>query len=442
MSNFLHGIEVQEIDSGSRIIKTAKSSVIGIIGTATDSDVPANVPILVTGSKLPETFGNTGTYDVCGTLPSAIKSIFDQIGAILIVVRVESEEDIAGGLGAFLASESTIHVTPRILIVPGFSGDTEVLTAIIPVAEKLKAIIVADASTGPKLGSTIKQLESSSKSIGKFQSLKQSILTAKNEWAQAEAQVKSLAVAMNQAGPDTAKLASEFEKSKNAASKAKQAYLEKRNALHNLSAKLRQSGVDMGSLGAEQTKLGTSIDKLKTKYNDLNALMQKRQGIIAQRAHLRGQIMDTVALGAAMAAPIKAAVNFESAMADVKKVVDFAEPDGLVKLGNTIKQMSRDIPISAEGLAQITAAGGQLGVKEKDLAAFTETVSKMSTAFDMLPDEAGQTMAQLSNVFQIPMQNVKGLGDAINHYQPKLVVWRDACKAVMRVNSEFKTQIS
>jgi phage-related tail protein len=266
-----------------------------------------------------------------------------------------------------------------------------------------------------KLGSTIKQLESSSKSIGKFQSLKSSTLSAKNEWAQAEANVKSLALEMRQVANPSNEMVASFEKSKNAASKAKQAYIEKRDALHSLGAKLKQSGVDMNSLSTEQTKLGASIDKLKTKYNDLNTLMQKRHGIVAQRAHLRGQIMDTIALGAAMAAPIKAAVDFESAMADVKKVVDFAEPDGLVKLGNTIKQISRDIPISAEGLAQITTAGGQLGVKEKDLATFTDTVAKMSTAFDMLPDEAGQAMAQLSNVFQIPMQNMNILGDAINH---------------------------
>jgi hypothetical protein len=43
-----------------------------------------------------------------------------------------------------------------------------------------------------KLSSTITQLESSPKSIGQFQNLKQSTLTAKNECAQAEAQVKSL----------------------------------------------------------------------------------------------------------------------------------------------------------------------------------------------------------------------------------------------------------
>jgi chromosome segregation ATPase len=170
-----------------------------------------------------------------------------------------------------------------------------------------------------KLGSTIKQLESSSKSIGQFQNLKQSTLTAKNEWAQAEAQVKSLASEMRQVTNPSSEMATSFEKSKNAASKAKQAYLEKRDALHNLGVKLKQSGVDMRSLSFEQAKLGSSIDKLKNKYRELGSIMQQRQAILSQRANLRGQIMDTIALGAAMAAPIKAAVDFESAMADVKK---------------------------------------------------------------------------------------------------------------------------
>jgi phage tail sheath protein FI len=148
MPNFLHGVEIQEIDAGTKVIKTAKSSVIGVIGTAPDAACPAfpfNTPVLITGSKTPEALGNTGT------LPSAISSIFDQIGAVLVVIRVESEETLDAGLDAFLASESTIHVKPQILIAPGFSGDETVLTAMIPIAEKLKAVIVAD---GPNITDT------------------------------------------------------------------------------------------------------------------------------------------------------------------------------------------------------------------------------------------------------------------------------------------------
>ena len=35
---FLHGVEVVELDDGIRPIRTVKSSVIGLIGTAPDAD--------------------------------------------------------------------------------------------------------------------------------------------------------------------------------------------------------------------------------------------------------------------------------------------------------------------------------------------------------------------------------------------------------------------
>jgi phage tail sheath protein FI len=131
MLNFLHGVEIQEIDAGTKVIKTAKSSVIGVIGTAPNATFPLNTPILITGSKVPEIMGSTGAYDACETLPNSISCIFDQIGAVLVVVLVKSEEELAAGLDAFLASESTIHVKPQVLIAPGFSGDEELLTAMI-----------------------------------------------------------------------------------------------------------------------------------------------------------------------------------------------------------------------------------------------------------------------------------------------------------------------
>jgi len=77
--------------------------------------------------------------------------------------------------------------------------------------------------------------------------------------------------------------------------------------------------------------------------------------------------------------------------------------------------MSREIPLSAAGLAQIAASGGQLGIAAKDLSAFTNTVAKMATAFDMSAEEAGDAMAKLANVYQIPITEMTKLGDAINY---------------------------
>lgn len=109
------------------------------------------------------------------------------------------------------------------------------------------------------------------------------------------------------------------------------------------------------------------------------------------------------------------AIKFESAMADVKKVVDFETPQGLENLKKDILELTRTIPMAKEELAAIAASGGQLGVAEKDLKSFTETIAKMGVAFDMPAEQAGDSMAKLANVYQIPIAQIGKLGDAINH---------------------------
>ncbi len=138
------------------------------------------------------------------------------------------------------------------------------------------------------------------------------------------------------------------------------------------------------------------------------------------RTALRNALdLPSVAAGAtsmvkSMTAVAQEAIKLEKAMADVKKVVDFPTPTGLKELETALLEMSRNIPIAADGLAQIAAAGGQLGVAAKDLPAFTEQVARIATAFDMLPDQAGEKMAKLANVFKIPVTQLESFGNTIN----------------------------
>lgn len=168
---FLHGIQNVTVDDGSRPITTVRSSTIGIIGSAPDADpliFPLNKPVLIAGSRLEATkLGETGT------LPQAIDSIFDQIGAVLVVVRIEEGETEAAtlanvlggvdantgtyeGVHAFLAAENIVGFVPKILIAPGYThtrtaavGQTPatsnpVVAELNGIAERLKAIIIAD----------------------------------------------------------------------------------------------------------------------------------------------------------------------------------------------------------------------------------------------------------------------------------------------------------
>lgn len=132
-------------------------------------------------------------------------------------------------------------------------------------------------------------------------------------------------------------------------------------------------------------------------------------------ANLKTEIVASAASVAIIAAPIKSAIDFESSMADVKKVVDFKTPDELKEFSNQILNMSRDIPLSVNEIASITASGGQLGIAKENLMDFTQTAAKMGVAFDMSAKEAGDNMATLMNIFNMSVDGVRGLGDTINH---------------------------
>ena len=155
---FLHGIEVIELDDGPRPIRTVKSSVIGLIGTAPEADAkkfPLDTPILIAGRRT-EAAGLGKT----GTLPAAIDGIFDQCGAMVAMVRVaegsaeETKSAVIGGvdndtgkrtgLQAFLDARNAIKVTPRILAAPGFSHELAVGTEMNSLAQRLKAVAIVD----------------------------------------------------------------------------------------------------------------------------------------------------------------------------------------------------------------------------------------------------------------------------------------------------------
>lgn len=162
--NFHHGVEIVEIDDGIRPIQTARSSVIGIVGTAPgadDADAPLNTPILLTTPRSAAILGATGT------LPQAIAAIHAQgYAPIIVAVRVPDVADdpntqdserlaavIGGtdtgtgartGIAALETARSVLGVVPRVLLAPGFTQYKLVADALIAQAEKLRAVALID----------------------------------------------------------------------------------------------------------------------------------------------------------------------------------------------------------------------------------------------------------------------------------------------------------
>lgn len=93
------------------------------------------------------------------------------------------------------------------------------------------------------------------------------------------------------------------------------------------------------------------LNKLKSALNGIKAQVEslrnkdlelKVQGKIDS---FKSSFVEKAAIGASIAMPVKAAIDFESSMADVKKVVDFDSTEELNAFGKEIRKLSQTIPL-------------------------------------------------------------------------------------------------
>ena len=155
MSDFHHGVQVVEINDGTRVISTVSTAIIGMVCTASDADAatfPLNKPVLITSVQ--SAIAKAGTK---GTLAASLQAIADQSKPVIVVVRVaegtgddaeaQTISNIIGGtdesgnytgLKALLTAEAVTGVKPRILGVPGLDS-LEVAAALAPICQKLRA---------------------------------------------------------------------------------------------------------------------------------------------------------------------------------------------------------------------------------------------------------------------------------------------------------------
>lgn len=166
-------------------------------------------------------------------------------------------------------------------------------------------------------------------------------------------------------------------------------------------------------------KVDSSLGKACKQANDNLASIgsaAKKAGKIAVAA------AGTAAAAAATLAvtSTKKAIEFESTMADVAKVVDGLrdENGGLTesyyKMADSLLEMSENIPMTVNELGQIMAAAGQAGIAQEDLSRFTETAAKMGVAFDTTAEQAGEWLATWRTALNLNQSEVEALGDKLN----------------------------
>lgn len=168
--------------------------------------------------------------------------------------------------------------------------------------------------------------------------------------------------------------------------------------------------------------------QLKALITGVDELSPTLKGIRKNIAGFRKQLQSSglgdisfgdIAQGGALAAPfiagVQAAIGFESAMADVKKVVDFETPAQFQAMSDDILEMSTRLPMAAEGIAAIVASGGQSGIAREELGRFAEDAVKMGIAFDQTAEQSGDMMAKWRTSFRLGQDEVVALADKVNY---------------------------
>lgn len=123
-----------------------------------------------------------------------------------------------------------------------------------------------------------------------------------------------------------------------------------------------------------------------------------------------------VGAGAALAGVGVAAVNagsdFESAFAGIRKTVDATEQE-YAQLEDSIRSMTKNMPMAATELAEIGESAGQLGIHKENLEDFIKTMADLSVSTNLTSEDAATQFAKFANITGMAQDNFDKLGSSV-----------------------------
>lgn len=272
----------------------------------------------------------------------------------------------------------------------------------------------------------LRRLNAAQRDVAAYRQQQQAVRATEQSHLAATQRVAALARQIKEAGTPTRRLSREFNQARTVAGQLKIQHQQQSVELQRLRGGLDRAGISTRQLGTHERKLrgeiaaaSAQMDAQRTRLAALDAAQARSRKIhsAGMNAAAHGTGVALAAFGAlrAQTLPIAQAMSFESAMADVKKVVDFDTPDGFEKMGRDIEELSRRLPMVPTDIAKIVAAAGQAGIASNELTRFAEDAAKMGVAFDTTAEDAGQTMATWRTAFRMGQDDVVVLADKINY---------------------------
>ncbi|WP_343794980.1 phage tail tape measure protein, partial [Sphingomonas trueperi] len=264
----------------------------------------------------------------------------------------------------------------------------------------------------------LRDLNRTARQMDGYQSLQGDLQATAASLDEARERQARLAREMREAEEPSRRLQREYDRATATVSTLSAEHRAQSNELQRLEGSLQNAGVDLSRFADEQRRIEDATRQTNSVLEDQRARMQAvsdaqarvtaAEGRVeanrAERSRLRGEIAETLALGYIASRPINQAMNLETAMADVAKVIDFQDGER-ERYANANLRLASDRLIASSGMgatdiAAIQYAAGQSGIfndqqgegRFEGVMDSTRQAAIMAAAFDMDAGDAGSAM--------------------------------------------------
>lgn len=316
------------------------------------------------------------------------------------------------------------------------------LAAIDKVTGPLKTITKGSGDAARALRAAkdqLKDIEGQQKAIAAFKDADKAAAITANAFKGVQEQVKHLQREMAKTPEPTRAMIKALKDAQAESDKLKARHASLMDKQQRLFAQMKEGGIDTRNLANHSRDLATrqieaarSVDKLKQSLEAQNKVLARVHAAkanydkaLSSASRMRDAGMGAAGSGAALGLPaVKAAkdyATFEDAMLGVARQVEGArDANGKLTqtyhdMGAAIKAMAERIPMTTVEIAKIVEAGARMGIQGKEnLLIYAQTTAVMAQAFDLPVDRVGESIGKISQLYKIPIKDIKALGDTIN----------------------------
>lgn len=200
--------------------------------------------------------------------------------------------------------------------------------------------------------------------------------------------------------------------------KAAQKYNDAQAKLAGYQAQLQSTAGQLARLQVETQGVTGWLKQHGDAYIKQGEKIQKF-GDMVSKAGTALTVGVTAPIVAGATAVTKAAIDWESAFAGVKKTSDeVIDSNGNVvysyaDLETSLRGLAKELPSTHSEIAAVAEAAGQLGIQTQDITAFTKTMIDMGESTNLSAEEAATAIAKIANITGMTSSEYQRFGSSV-----------------------------